>query len=49
MHDELVFDCPPQEVEVVKRIIVEEMENAFPLSVRLKSDVAVGPNWDEVA
>lgn len=49
VHDELVFDCPPQEVEVVKRIIVEEMENAFPLSVRLKSDVAVGPNWDEVA
>ncbi len=49
VHDELVFDCPPQEVDAVKRVIAEEMENAFPLSVRLKSDVAVGPNWDEVA
>lgn len=48
VHDELVFDCPPTELEAAKALIREEMERAFPLSVRLKADVASGPNWDEV-
>ncbi|MCX7940053.1 MAG: DNA polymerase I [Thermoflexales bacterium] len=49
VHDELVFDCPPTGLEAAKALIREEMERAFPLSVRLKADVASGPNWDEVA
>ncbi|MDW8396219.1 MAG: DNA polymerase I [Anaerolineae bacterium] len=48
VHDELVFDCPPHELEAAKALIREEMESAFPLSVHLKAEVASGRNWDEV-
>ncbi len=49
VHDELVFECPANELDAVKELVDREMESAFPLSVRLKADVATGPNWDEVA
>lgn len=45
VHDELIIECPPEEAEKVKRLLVEEMENAFPLSVRLVADVSEGENW----
>ncbi len=48
VHDELVFECPASELDAVRELVDHEMENAFPLSVRLKADVASGPNWDEV-
>ncbi|MBU6361454.1 MAG: DNA polymerase I [Chloroflexi bacterium] len=48
VHDELVFDCPANEVTIMTALIHREMENAYPLSVKLRADVAVGPNWDEV-
>ncbi len=48
VHDELVFDCPTQELKDVTALINHEMENAYPLSVHLKADVATGVNWDEV-
>lgn len=48
VHDELVFDCPANEVPFMTALIHREMENAYPLSVKLRADVAVGPNWDEV-
>ncbi|MGQ9813672.1 MAG: DNA polymerase I [Candidatus Roseilinea sp.] len=48
VHDELVLECPPSELDAVKELVKREMESAFPLSVRLKADVATGPNWDEV-
>jgi DNA polymerase-1 len=48
VHDELVFDCPPGELDDARALIQDQMENAYPLSVRLKADVASGKNWDEV-
>ena len=48
VHDELVLECPASELDAVKELVNHEMESAFPLSVRLKADVATGPNWDEV-
>ncbi len=48
VHDELVFDCPPQEIEAVSAMIKHEMEGAYPLSVYLRADVATGKNWDDV-
>ena len=45
VHDELIIECPPEEVEPVKALLVEEMENAFPLSVKLVADVSEGANW----
>ena len=48
VHDELVFECPVNELDAVKDLVCQEMENAFKLSVMLKVDVATGLNWDEV-
>ena len=48
VHDELVLECPTGEVEAVCELVKREMENAYPLSVKLRADVAVGKNWAEV-
>jgi len=48
VHDELVFDCPPHELDVVRALVRTEMENAYPLSVHLRADVASGASWDDV-
>jgi DNA polymerase-1 len=48
VHDELVFDCPPAEVEAVSALVKREMEGAYPLSVHLRADVGEGPNWEEM-
>ena len=45
VHDELVFDVPKTELEKVKPIIKEEMENAFQLSVPLEVEIGEGTNW----
>lgn len=45
VHDELVFDVPKSEVEIVKPIIKQEMENAFKLAVPLEVEIGVGDNW----
>lgn len=45
VHDELIVEAPPQEVEKVKTLLIQEMENAAQLSVSLDTDVSVGENW----
>ncbi|MFQ9872578.1 MAG: DNA polymerase [Oscillospiraceae bacterium] len=45
VHDELIVEAPPQEVEKVKTLLIQEMENAAQLSVSLDADVSVGENW----
>ncbi len=45
IHDELVFEIPAKAVEAEQSMIVEEMAGAIELSVPLKVDVGVGPNW----
>lgn len=45
VHDELVFDSPKNEVEEVKPIIKELMENALPINVPVIAEVGVGDNW----
>jgi len=47
VHDELVFDMHNSELESLKTIIKEEMENAFKLSVPLTIDLGEGQNWLE--
>ncbi|WP_436416590.1 DNA polymerase I [Petrimonas sp.] len=47
VHDELNFNVPTNELETVKKIVVEEMENAYKLRVPLKTDCGVGENWLE--
>ncbi len=47
VHDELVFDAYKDELEIIKPIIKEEMENAFKLSVPLDVEIGLGQNWLE--
>jgi DNA polymerase-1 len=45
VHDELVFEVPENEVDVMRVLVREEMENVVELRVPLVVDVGVGPNW----
>jgi DNA polymerase-1 len=45
VHDELVFECPPEELEAVARLVKQEMEGVYELKVPLLVDVGVGVNW----
>lgn len=47
VHDELNFNCPPDEVERLKVILREEMEGAYKLDVPLRVDIGEGENWLE--
>ena len=47
VHDELNFSVYPEEKEKVERIVIEEMQNAFPLNVPLVADSGFGQNWLE--
>ena len=47
IHDELVFDAARSEVDVLKAIVVEEMENVMKLSVPLTVECSYGKNWLE--
>ncbi|WP_166242254.1 DNA polymerase I [Paenibacillus turpanensis] len=47
VHDELVFEVPPEELELMKKLVPEIMEGALALDVPLKVDVSYGTNWYE--
>ena len=45
VHDELIFEAPKEEIDILKKIVPEEMENAIKLSVPLKVDYSFGDTW----
>ncbi|MCQ6278342.1 DNA polymerase I [Bacillus sp. EB600] len=45
VHDELIFEAPQEEIETLKKLVPEIMENAIELDVPLKVDYAYGPTW----
>lgn len=47
VHDELVFDAHKDELDIIKPIIKQEMENAFKMSVPLDVEIDTGANWLE--
>jgi DNA polymerase-1 len=45
VHDELVFECPPEELEVLTGLVNREMEGVRALKVPMLVDVGTGENW----
>ena len=45
VHDELIFEVPPNEIEAMKKIVPDVMEHAIELKVPLKVDYTYGPTW----
>jgi DNA polymerase I len=45
VHDELVFEVPPEELETMRALVREHMEQVVELRVPLVVDIGVGPNW----
>ncbi len=48
VHDELVFEVPDDEVDTMKRLVIERMEHVHELKVPLKVDLGIGPNWRDL-
>src|SRR5215213_6501813 len=47
VHDELVFECPDEDLKETARVVQEIMENAFPLDIPLSTEARYGANWGE--
>ncbi|MCZ6892105.1 MAG: DNA polymerase I [Chloroflexi bacterium] len=48
VHDELIFEVPPEEMDLMKETVLELMPSALELSVSLKIDLKVGPTWGDL-
>jgi DNA polymerase-1 len=48
VHDELVFEVPQDEIDVMRRLVTDQMENVHQLKVPLRVEVGVGPNWRDL-
>ena len=49
VHDELIFEVPPEEVEEMKKLVKIRMEDVVKLNVPVKVQVKAGGNWLEAA
>ena len=47
VHDELIFEVPPQELDELSTLVKEIMESVWELKVPLKVNLALGDNWAE--
>jgi DNA polymerase-1 len=47
VHDELVFEVPEDEIDIMQDLIKKEMEGVYKLDVPLMVDSSYGKNWDE--
>jgi DNA polymerase-1 len=45
VHDELVFEIPPDEEAIMRELVRGHMERVVELAVPLVVDIGVGPNW----
>jgi DNA polymerase-1 len=48
VHDELVLECPKEELEKTAHVVKETMANAYPLSIPLSTEARYGSNWGEM-
>lgn len=47
IHDELIFLVPDDELEIMKKLVIDEMESTMKLNVPLKASLGVGKDWYE--
>ncbi len=47
VHDEMVFEAPPDEIDLVQKLVKNIMEGVWDLKVPLKVNIASGINWAE--
>ena len=48
VHDELVLECPKDELEKTAHLVQKTMANAYPLSIPLETEARAGANWGEM-
>ena len=48
VHDELVFEVPLDEVDTMRELVRDKMENVYELKVPIVADVGVGKNWRDM-
>ena len=48
VHDELVFEVPEKEVDTMRELVGEHMQNVYPFLVPLVVDIGVGRNWRDL-
>ena len=48
VHDELVFEAPEAELDVMRNLVRDQMENVHPLTVPLMVEIGVGNNWRDL-
>jgi DNA polymerase I len=48
VHDELLFEVPQSEIEILRELVRSRMENVHTLKVPLLVEIGVGPNWRDV-
>jgi DNA polymerase-1 len=48
VHDELVFEVPEAEIDTMRTLVREQMENVHPLTVPLLVEIGVGKNWRDL-
>lgn len=48
VHDELLLECPTQELKETARVVQHVMEHAYALSIPLETDARSGKNWGEL-
>jgi len=49
VHDELVFEVEPDEMDALRPLVKEMMETALPMAVPIKVDAKSGKNWDDMS
>jgi len=48
VHDELVFEVPESELDAMKQLVTQQMEEAYELKVPLRVELGTGPNWRDL-
>ena len=48
VHDELLFEAPAKEKEVLEKLVQQEMEGVYKLIVPLVVEIGTGPNWRDL-